>query len=141
MRFSDGSSCPGRSPLFEADRRLIMHIAQPILGGHVLIGTDAPKSMGFIVTQGTNLYLNPEPDARVGGLPLRCPRRRRQKGATNAGNVLGRLRWVPGRPLWGALDVQLHREIAAVISGPPKWEAVELVCQTDLWVKADRLED
>ena len=42
---------------------------------------------------------------------------------------------------WGALDIQLHREIAAVISGPPKWEAVELVCQTDLWVKADRPED
>jgi hypothetical protein len=31
----------------EADRQLVMHVELAILGGHVLMGTDAPESMGF----------------------------------------------------------------------------------------------
>jgi PhnB protein len=41
-----------------------MHMALPILGGHVLMGTDSPASMGFTLTQGNNIYLNLEPDTR-----------------------------------------------------------------------------
>ena len=40
-----------------------MHIELPILGGHVLMGTDAPKSMGFTITLGNNVHL--EPDSRA----------------------------------------------------------------------------
>ncbi|MFN3444918.1 MAG: VOC family protein, partial [Bacteroidia bacterium] len=43
---------------------LIMHISLPILGGHMLMGTDAPESMGFKVNQGNNVYINLEPDSR-----------------------------------------------------------------------------
>jgi len=32
-------------PLPEEDKDLVMHIALPILNGHVLMGTDAPESM------------------------------------------------------------------------------------------------
>lgn len=65
MRFKDGPGCPGQAPLPEADGKLIMHIALPILGGHVLMGTDSPESMGFTLNQGNNVYLNLEPDTRA----------------------------------------------------------------------------
>ena len=32
---------------------------------YVLMGTDAPESMGFTVTPGNNLYINLEPDTRT----------------------------------------------------------------------------
>jgi PhnB protein len=65
MRLGDGPPCEGQPPLAEADRKLIMHVALPILGGHVLMGTDAPESMGFTLNQGNNIYLNLEPDTRA----------------------------------------------------------------------------
>lgn len=41
-----------------------MHVALPILGGHMLMGTDAPETMGFKVNQGNNVYINLEPDTK-----------------------------------------------------------------------------
>lgn len=63
-RFKDIPANPGQPPLADADRELVMHVALPILGGHVLMGTDAPESMGFTVTRGNNVYINLEPDTR-----------------------------------------------------------------------------
>ena len=42
-----------------------MHVELPILGGHVLMGTDAPETMGFTLTAGNNVYINLEPDTRA----------------------------------------------------------------------------
>ena len=42
-----------------------MHVALPILGGHVIMGTDAPESMGFKLNQGNNVYINLESDTRA----------------------------------------------------------------------------
>jgi PhnB protein len=42
-----------------------MHVALPILSGHVLMGTDAPESMGFTVAQGNNVYICLQPDTRA----------------------------------------------------------------------------
>lgn len=47
------------------DANLVMHVALPILGGHILMGTDAPESMGFTLKQGNNVYINLEPDTRA----------------------------------------------------------------------------
>lgn len=63
-RFSEVPPAPGQPPLAEADANLVMHVALPILGGHMLMGTDAPESMGFTVTAGNNVYINLEPDSR-----------------------------------------------------------------------------
>lgn len=63
-RFKDMPPQPGQPPLAEADRHLVMHIELPILGGHVLMGTDASESMGFTVKYGNAIYLNLEPDTR-----------------------------------------------------------------------------
>ena len=65
MRFGDAPAQPGQPPLPEADKNLVMHIELPILGGHILMGTDAPESMGFTLTQGNTVTLNLEPDTRA----------------------------------------------------------------------------
>lgn len=64
-RFSDIPPAEGMPPIAEADKNLVMHIALPILGGHHLMGTDAPESMGFRVNFGNNFYINLEPDTRA----------------------------------------------------------------------------
>ena len=43
---------------------MILHIELPILGGHILMATDAPASMGFTVTTGNNMHINLEPATR-----------------------------------------------------------------------------
>lgn len=64
-RFSEVPPQEGAPPLKEEDKNLVMHVALPILGGHVLMGTDAPESMGFTVNFGNNIYINLEPDTRA----------------------------------------------------------------------------
>jgi PhnB protein len=55
----------GMPQLSEADKNLVMHVELPILGGHSLMGTDAPESMGFKVNPGNNVYISLEPDTRA----------------------------------------------------------------------------
>lgn len=64
-RFASVPPQEGQPPMKEEDKNLVMHIALPILGGHVLMGTDAPESMGFTVISGNNVYINLEPDTRA----------------------------------------------------------------------------
>jgi PhnB protein len=63
-RFKDIPSSDGAPPIAEADKNLVMHIELPITGGHLLMGTDAPESMGFKVNTGNNIHINLEPDTR-----------------------------------------------------------------------------
>lgn len=64
MRFKDIPPQEGMPPLPEEDKDLIMHVALPILGGYVLMSSDAPESMGFKINQGNNFYINLQPDTR-----------------------------------------------------------------------------
>lgn len=64
-RMGEAPPMPGQPPLSEADRQLVMHVSLPILGGHVLMGTDASESMGFKLAQGNNVYINLQPDTRA----------------------------------------------------------------------------
>ena len=64
-RFSEVPAQEGQPPMSEADKNLVMHVALPILGGHVLMGTDAPESMGFKVSRGNNVYISLNPDSRA----------------------------------------------------------------------------
>jgi PhnB protein len=63
-RFSEVPPQEGAPEMPEADKNLVMHIELPILGGHVLMGTDAPESMGFTVNFGNNVFIMLEPDSR-----------------------------------------------------------------------------
>jgi len=42
----------------------VMHVALPIGKNNILMGTDAPESMGFSLTVGTNQYICISPDSR-----------------------------------------------------------------------------
>ena len=63
-RFSDIPVSDGMPPLAAEDKNLIMHIELPILGGHKIMGTDAPETMGFTVKFGNNVHINLDPDTR-----------------------------------------------------------------------------
>lgn len=63
-RFGDIPPSEEMPPLPDEDKNLIMHVCLPILGGHILMGTDAPESMGFQLNKGNNVYINLEPDTR-----------------------------------------------------------------------------
>ncbi|TAK35952.1 MAG: VOC family protein [Saprospiraceae bacterium] len=64
-RFGSVPPQQGAPPMAEEDKNLVMHIALPIPGGHLLMGTDAPESMGFKVNFGNNVYISLHPDTRV----------------------------------------------------------------------------
>ena len=64
-RFRDIPPQEGMPAIAEADKDLVMHIALPIMAGHVLMGTDAPESMGFTLVQGNNVYISLSPDTRA----------------------------------------------------------------------------
>ena len=63
MRFKDTPACDEMG-LAEEDKNLIMHVALPILGGHVIMGTDSPESMNFKINFGNNVYICLSPDTR-----------------------------------------------------------------------------
>ena len=65
MRMGDVPSDPSGPALSEAEQRMVMHVALPILGGHVLMGTDMLESMGHVLEPGNNVSINLEPDTRA----------------------------------------------------------------------------
>jgi PhnB protein len=64
MRLGDTPSDPSGPELSDADKKLVMHVALPILAGHVLMGTDMVESMGHTLELGNNTTINLEPDTR-----------------------------------------------------------------------------
>jgi len=65
MRFKDVPAGEGMPPLAEADKNLVMHIELPLPGGVLLMGSDAPASMGFNVVYGNNVHINLSTDTRA----------------------------------------------------------------------------
>lgn len=65
QRFGDiPASMEDAPPVAENIQKMILHVELPMIGNHVLMGTDAPKEMGFTLTQGNNMHINLEPDSR-----------------------------------------------------------------------------
>lgn len=54
----------GVPPLSDADKNLVLHLALPILGGHLLMGSDIVDGMGFTVDMGNNVQISLHPDSR-----------------------------------------------------------------------------
>jgi PhnB protein len=63
-RFGEIPEMEGMPPMAEEDKNLVMHVALPILGGHLLMGTDAPESLGFTINKGNNVYIAMHVDSR-----------------------------------------------------------------------------
>ncbi|MCA9757906.1 MAG: VOC family protein [Candidatus Eisenbacteria bacterium] len=65
MRMSDIPPTEGMPPVAEADKNMVMHVALPILGGHMLMGTDTSESCGGrVATFGNNVHISLLPDTR-----------------------------------------------------------------------------
>ncbi len=63
-RFKDIPPQDGAPAMAEEDINLVMHVELAITGGHFIMGTDAPESMGFNVVFGNNVHINIEPDTK-----------------------------------------------------------------------------
>ncbi|MGQ3013846.1 MAG: SRPBCC domain-containing protein [Flavobacteriales bacterium] len=64
VRFGDIPAPEGAPAMSEADKKRIIHAELQILGGHILMATDAPESMGFTLNTGNNMHINLEPESR-----------------------------------------------------------------------------
>ena len=63
-RFGDMPPQDGMPPMDEAAKNLVLHVALPITDGHMLMGSDAPESMGFKITPGNNVYISLDLDSK-----------------------------------------------------------------------------
>lgn len=64
QRMSDVPPGPGVPKLSDAEKNMVMHVELSIVGGHILMGTDALESMGHKLVVGTNVSISLEPDSR-----------------------------------------------------------------------------
>jgi PhnB protein len=64
-RMGSAPTMPGQPPLSEQEKNLVLHVALPITGGHMLMGTDMMESAGHKLELGNNVNLNLEPDTRA----------------------------------------------------------------------------
>jgi uncharacterized glyoxalase superfamily protein PhnB/uncharacterized protein YndB with AHSA1/START domain len=65
QRFGDIPAQAGHPPVADNIKKMILHVELPILGGHVLMATDAPAEMGFSLIQGNNMHISLEPESRA----------------------------------------------------------------------------
>lgn len=65
MRFGDVPPSPEMPPMPDSVKNLVMHAQLPILGGFVLMGSDAPAEMGFQLNKGNNSYIMLQTDTRA----------------------------------------------------------------------------
>ena len=65
MRAGDVPGYGGQPDQREEDKNLVVNVQLPILGGHLLMGTDAAEYMGRALNQGNNVYISLHPDSRA----------------------------------------------------------------------------
>jgi uncharacterized glyoxalase superfamily protein PhnB/uncharacterized protein YndB with AHSA1/START domain len=63
-RFEDIPASQGHPPIAESIKKMVLHVELPLIGGHILMATDAPKEMGFILNNGNNMHINLEPETK-----------------------------------------------------------------------------
>jgi len=64
QRFGDIPVNSGHPPVAEEIKKMVLHVELPITGNHILMGTDAPKEMGFTLMKGNNMHICIEPETR-----------------------------------------------------------------------------
>ena len=64
QHFGDIPAGVDHPPLSDEHKKMVLHVELPILGGHMLMATDAPQSMGFTLTPGNNMHISLEPETR-----------------------------------------------------------------------------
>ena len=64
QRFGDLPPDPNQPPVADSVKNLVLHVELPLIGGHLLMGTDAPAEMGLTLVPGNNMHINLEPDSK-----------------------------------------------------------------------------
>ncbi len=64
QRFGNLPADQNQPPIDDAVKNMVLHVELPITANHILMGTDAPKEMGFTVTYGNNMHISLEPETR-----------------------------------------------------------------------------
>lgn len=64
-RFGEIPASPEHPPVADSIKNMVLHVALPITGNHILMGTDAPKEMGFNLSRGNNMHICIEPESRA----------------------------------------------------------------------------
>lgn len=64
QRFGEIPADANHPPMADAIKKMVLHVELPIVGGHILMGTDAPKEMGFTLSSGNNMHISIEPESR-----------------------------------------------------------------------------
>ena len=65
MRYGDMPEEEGQPAVAPEDRNLVLHVSLPILGGHSLMGSDVPESMGPKVSHGNAFSIMLHPESRA----------------------------------------------------------------------------
>jgi PhnB protein len=65
MRLGDAPPLTDMPPLPDELKKLVMNVQMPIVGGHMLMGTDIVESMGHTLTLGNNTSINLTLDTRI----------------------------------------------------------------------------
>jgi PhnB protein len=64
-RFGDMPPEEGQPELSEDEKNMVLNMGLVITGGHLLMGSDVPPSMGYPFVMGTNVYTCLTPDSRT----------------------------------------------------------------------------
>jgi len=64
QRFGDIPADSNHPPVADVIKKMVLHVELPITPHHILMGTDAPKEMGFTLTSGNNMHISIEPETR-----------------------------------------------------------------------------
>lgn len=65
MRHGDVPQEEGAPPLSDDVARMVMNVALPLPGGHMLMASDIPAEMGMTITPGNNFNIGIHPDTRA----------------------------------------------------------------------------
>ncbi len=65
MRHGDVPTEDGQPQLSDEDKNLVMNVALPLPGGHLLMGSDMPASIGFHLKPGNDVQLGIHTDTRA----------------------------------------------------------------------------
>ena len=63
-RMGDMPPNPAAPALSDADKKKVMHVAMPILGGTLIMATDMLESLGHKLVEGNNFTISLNPDSK-----------------------------------------------------------------------------
>lgn len=63
-RLGEAPDHEGQPQMPDHVKNMVLHVELPMIGGAILMGTDAPEEFGFTLTSGNNMHINLETETR-----------------------------------------------------------------------------